>query len=339
MCNEAIRIALKYEKEHCGARVRSRFRLLALSYHHLKKFGLHTHYILSACEVAYSVYRNKDWKVAPVVKRGFIKLDSQSYTLNHLILRIPTRPRQWVYITLQMSNHQLSFLEDRALKRGSVTVTGNSVSIALTKEVADVEPLGKVGIDVNERNATWTDSGGRTSKEDTSQVAEVKRRYREIRSKIASRTHKDGRVRLRLLSRYGKREKDRTISQLHRVTKKIVEHAKANRLCIVMENLNGIRKRYRRGNGQGRPYRGRMNSWTFREFQRQIEYKARWAGLPVTYVNPRGTSRKCPNCGSPLTELEGRKLLCPSCNQIEDRDVIASKNILACVVPQARPSA
>jgi transposase len=56
------------------------------------------------------------------------------------------------------------------------------------------------------------------------------------------------------------------------------------------------------------------------------------------YVSPRGTSRRCPKCGSSLVELEGRKLLCPSCNRIEDRDDVAAMNIMACEVPQARPS-
>jgi len=52
MCNDAIRIALK-EKP------RSRFTLIETAYPRLKEYGLHTHYILSACEVAYSVYGTK----------------------------------------------------------------------------------------------------------------------------------------------------------------------------------------------------------------------------------------------------------------------------------------
>jgi putative transposase len=141
----------------------------------------------------------------------------------------------------------------------------------------------------------------------------------------------------KLLSKYGRREKDRTVQAIHRITKRIVNHAKANGQAIVMENLKGIRKLYRKGNGQGTPFRGRMNSWMFHEIQRQTDYKARWEGNPVYYVNPRGTSRKCPDCGSSLIELEGRRLWCPSCDKTEDRDVVASKNLAACAVPQARP--
>src|ERR1022692_1385358 len=115
MCNDAIRIALQYEDQHKGGSVRSRFSLIELAYPRLKEYGLHTHYILSACEVAHSVYRNEDRKSRPYVKQEFLKLDCQSYVLSHLILRIPTRPRHLIYLTLQASDYQLSFLENPVL--------------------------------------------------------------------------------------------------------------------------------------------------------------------------------------------------------------------------------
>ncbi len=151
-------------------------------------------------------------------------------------------------------------------------------------------------------------------------------------------TRQDNRIGQRLYARYGTREKNRTTQALHRVSKAIVSQAKERKFGIVMEKLKGIRKLYRRGNGQGSSFRGRMNSWTFRELQRQVEYKARWEGIPVSYVNPKGTSSKCPNCDSPLIKLEGRRVWCPSCRQSGDRDVIASRNIMAALVRAARPS-
>ena len=267
-----------------------------------------------------------------------MRLDNQSYRLNHLILRIPARPRHFIYLMLHASDYQLSFLSDLALKRGSITLTSDTVSVAFTKQTAQMDPRGQIGIDINERNVTWSDSAGRIERDDTSEVAELKECYRGVRAKIAERTQKDRRVQRCLLSRHGKRERIRTLQRLYRVTKRIVKHAQVNRFGIVMEKLKGIRKLYRKGNGQRASYRGRMNSWTFHEFQRQVEYKALWAGIPVTYVNARGTSRKCPSCGSSLTRVEGRKLMCPSFRRTEDRDVIASKNIMAYAVLQARPS-
>jgi putative transposase len=275
MCNDAIRIALEQKPNN-------RFMLIELAYPRLKEYGLHTHYILSACEVAYSVCKNRKGKSRPCIRRPFIKLDSQTYTLNHLIVRIPTRPRHFIYLTLHASNYHLSIVDDPALKRGSLTLTDTALAMAFTKKTVQIEPRGRMGIDVNERNVTWADSSGVVRKEDTSAVAELKERYKVLRAKIAERTSKDRRIGRRLLSKYGKREKDRTTQALHCVTKRIVKHAKANGHAIIMENLKGIRKLYRRGNGQGTSFRGRMNSWTFREIQRQIEYKARWAGIPST---------------------------------------------------------
>ncbi len=79
-----------------------------------------------------------------------------------------------------------------------------------------------------------------------------------------------------------------------------------------------------------------MNSWVFGETQRQIDYKARWVGIPDWYVNPRGSSSHC-LCGSRVVPLGDRKLYCPVCDKTWDRDDLASKNIMACAVPQVRP--
>jgi putative transposase len=135
-----------------------------------------------------------------------------------------------------------------------------------------------------------------------------------------------------------RRQKNRTSQRFHKISKQIVRHAKESNLGIVMEDLKGIRKLYRKGNGQGRLFRGRMNSWSFYELQRQIEYKALWEGIPVTYVNPRGTSRNCPDCGSRVVPLQGRALFCTACDKTWDRDVLASLNIMAAsLVRAARP--
>lgn len=331
MCNDAIRIAVK----ECP---KNRFALIELAYPRLKEYGLHTHYLLNACEVAYAAYRNKNRRCDPCVKRAFVKLDSQSYSLDHLILRIPTKPKRFVYLTLRVSNYHLSFIDDPTLKKGSITLTDGTVSIVFSKEIAAIAPLGYVGVDVNERNVTIATTTGYVKPfKEFAEVAEIKERYRAIRAKISQRTRQDSRISKQLYAKFGRRERNRTNQRIHGVSKKIVDHAKANRLGIVMERLKGIRRLYRKGNGQGRFYRARMNSWVYNETQRQIEYKAKWENLPVTYINPKGTSRNCPDCGSRVVNLGRRELYCPSCDKIWDRDVLASKNIMACVVPQVRP--
>lgn len=111
---------------------------------------------------------------------------------------------------------------------------------------------------------------------------------------------------------------------LHRTSKKIASQNSG----IIMEDIKGIRKMYRKGNGQGTRYRSKMNSWSFYELQRQIEYKARRLGLPVNYVKAWGTSSKCAICGSNLVPEEHRRMSCSVCNTSVDRDVNAACNIL-----------
>ena len=98
---------------------------------------------------------------------------------------------------------------------------------------------------------------------------------------------------------------------------------------IIMEDLKGIRKLYRKGNGQGNKYTRKLNSWSFYELQRQITYKAEWEGIPVGFVDPKRTSQLCPICEGQLQmdKFHRRKLLCINCKKSMDRDVIASMNI------------
>src|SRR5207249_10590353 len=115
-------------------------------------------------------------------------------------------------------------------------------------------------------------------------------------------------------------------------TKTIVAVAVQRRTVIILENIEGIRSLYRKGTGQGRKYRGRMNSWSFSEAQRQIEYKARWVGLSVVRLSrgeTRGSSLACPRCGERLQSdkrLE-RKLWCSNCRVVMDRDMVAAINL------------
>ncbi|TMI07396.1 IS200/IS605 family element transposase accessory protein TnpB [Candidatus Bathyarchaeota archaeon] len=82
---------------------------------------------------------------------------------------------------------------------------------------------------------------------------------------------------------------------------------------MVLERLTGLRRLYRKSNGQSRSYRARMNSWGYGELQRQIEYKARWEGVKVIYAPARNTSKRCSMCGYKTLESTQRQLWCPTC--------------------------
>jgi len=80
------------------------------------------------------------------------------------------------------------------------------------------------------------------------------------RSIIKSFKRNDIRVRRKLYSKYGIRRKNRIAQLLHHVSKTVVQKAKQEKTAIAFEDIKRIRQLYRRGNCQGRAYRGRMNS-------------------------------------------------------------------------------
>jgi putative transposase len=104
--------------------------------------------------------------------------------------------------------------------------------------------------------------------------------------------------------------------------------AKESGSAIILEELKGIRKLYKKGNGQGNKFRRKMNSWSFYEFQRQLRYKAAWEGISVMFADPKRTSQLCPVCGGTLEDrLYCRKLWCNNCMRLMDREVVASMNV------------
>jgi putative transposase len=322
MVNEAIRVGLERN-------VTSRFRLSNIVYKELHN-GLHTWYILSAIEKACAILKNyrrakrKNPEIKkPYVKKAFLSIGNQGYKITDGKLRIPKKPREHIYIPL--NKHTLEVLSAPNLKLGSITLTARTVTIAFSKETAMIEPSGYIGIDRNLDNVTTASSDGAVTSYDLSKATRIKAVYREVKRHFK---RNDARIRRRIFQKYGEKQRNKVNQILHHISKDIVEQAKKNNFGIIMENLKGIRKLYRKGNGQGRRYRGKMNSWSFYELQRQIEYKAKWEGIPVIYVKPQKTSSVCAMCGSPIIECTERKVYCHKCYRLMDRDENAAMNIV-----------
>jgi len=238
------------------------------------------------------------------------------------LLRLPVRPRQYIY--LKLDSHTLQVLS--ALKARSITLTPKSLSITYSKEIFEIKPDGYVGVDCNLDNVTTASTDNTIQTFDMSKVTEIKSRYRYVKSRFQ---RNDTRIGTQVFSKYGEKQRNRVQPLFHNVSKRIVDDAKTRRCGIVMERLTGIRRLYRRGNFQSRNYRARMNSWSFGLLQRQIEYKARWEGVKVIYVPARNTSKRCSICGYKTLESTHRKLWCPRCGTILDRDENAARNLAA----------
>lgn len=317
MVNDAIRICL-------GERVKGRLNLRNRIYREFRdKYGVTSRFPYSVAEVAWSIVKkHKRWHRRPLAKRLMFKMDARSFALNYSILSLPFKGER-LLVPLRYGEYQRSFLMDKTLKRGSVTMTESSIVIAFSKEIAAAEPSRKVGYDLNEKSVVGSDG----TRHDLSEVARLHTLYGVRRSKFYGGHPNDRRLKKKFAS--SRREKERVSQALHRVSTLIVEKARANKEAIVLERLKGIRRAHMKGNGEGKARRRRIALWPFRRLQSYIEYKARWAGVPLEYVSAAYTSKSCHVCAyiNRSLTLTERSWLCPQCGAMLDRDLNAAINI------------
>jgi len=318
MVNEAIRICL-VEK------LKGRLKLRDRMYKEFQvRYGVTSCFPYSVAEVAWSIVKkHRRWQRKPYARRPMLKMDAYNFSLNYSILSLPFKKGERVEIPLKYGEYQRSFLMDNTLKRGSVTVTETSIVIAFTKESPITEPTRRVGYDLNEKSIV----GSEGTIHDLSEVARLHTLYGVRRSGFYERHPCDRRLRKKFAS--SRREKERVSQALHRVSTLIVEKARANNEAIILERLTGIKYAHQRGNGETTARRRRIALWPFRMLQSYIDYKAKWAGVPVEYVSPSYTSKKCNVCGfiNHKLMLTERSWLCPQCGAKLDRDLNAAINI------------
>ncbi|MDK2973939.1 MAG: putative transposase [Methanofollis sp.] len=109
--------------------------------------------------------------------------------------------------------------------------------------------------------------------------------------------------------------------QNHAISTGVVEFARDRGAGIRMERLFGKR--------QGREISTENHElWLFYTLQKTVVKRAEMKGIPVEFVNPTGTSKRCSRCGE--TGVRQRKyFFCPSCGYEEHADVNAALNIAA----------
>jgi putative transposase len=318
MVNDAIRICM-------SEKVRGRLNLRDRIYREFQdRYGVLSCYPYAVAEVAWSIVKkHRRWHRRPCARRLMLKMDAAGFSLNYSIVSLPFRKGERVLIPLRYGEYQRSFLMDTTLKRGSITMTESSIVIAFSKDAPVAEPSRKVGYDLNEKSIVGSDG----TMHDLSEVARLHTLYGIRRSKFYERHPHDRRLRKKFAS--SRREKERVKQALHRVATLIVEKARANGEAIVLERLKGIRYRHQKGNGEGTAKRRRIALWPFRQLQSYIDYKARWAGVPVEYVSPAYTSKTCSVCGfiNHKLKVTDRSWLCPRCGAKLERDPNSAINI------------
>ena len=325
MVNESVRIGLAND-------VFSLRRLSLLSYNQLAQYDSPSCYKLCAISRAAGILAARKKSL----KRGFPTrtpyavrqqlVSCYRFKAKNDGLEIPIARGR--HLSIPLTRHTLDVISQPGVAVRSFTLTRNRLSLSIARDLATVECTSTVGVDRNLRNLT-VGNDRETRHYDLSETVRIASTTIRI---VASFRRDDARIRGAIASKYGERRTARIGHLLNTTTKTIVALAVQRRQALVLENIQGIRSLYRKGNSQGRRYRGRMNGWSFSEAQRQLEYKARWACLPVIRLSKRetrGSSMTCPRCGERLQSDKRlkRKLWCSKCRVVMDRDRLAAVNL------------
>jgi putative transposase len=322
MVNTCIKIGLD---NHCSTLK----RLSLLSYQKLAKYDIMSYYKINAISQAVGRLQQRKQSIkrgvktkSPFVQRPFL-VSYYGFKINGCLLTIPYKPRQPIHILL--NEHTQKILSDSALKMNSFSMSQNSLGLCISKQVQKIRPENIIGIDRNLRNVT-VGNNDKVIFFKTNKLLSIKENSMHARAGFKRNDH---RMKRRFYQKFNQRVQHRTKKLVHKISKQIVEKAKQNKSAIIFENLKGIRKLYRKGNGQGNKYRRKLNGWPYYELQHQVEYKAAWDGVPVRFEDPKCTSKLCPVCGKRIQEdrQNRRKLWCSNCMKLMDRDVVASLNI------------
>lgn len=227
-------------------------------------------------------------------------------------LRLPfvCGKHQWAMLAFQQGESDLAFV-------------GGSFFLLTTCNLPDpplVETDGVLGVDLGIVNLA-TDSEGHSYTGEA--VRACRRRAKRIRALLQSRGTKNAKKHLQRMRR-------RTANYQrwlnHNISKQLVQNAFSSRKALALETLTGIRNR---ASAFSRDVKWQIGNWAFDQLGSFVTYKAKLAGIPVIFVDPRNTSRTCSRCGHCAKEnrRSQSQFFCLSCGFQANADANASANI------------
>jgi IS605 OrfB family transposase len=251
-----------------------------------------------------------------------VRFDARTYKLDWETLN--------VRLTLIGGRIQASVRDDRhseqfrGLPTGSAEVIrtkkGWFLHVAVRREVEEPASTGKiVGVDRGVRRPAVTSEGLFLGKPEWRAIEE---RMLSLRRRLQAKGTRSAKRRYQLLgNRLGRFRRDCD----HALSKRMVESCKPGD-TLVFEDLTHIRSRVK---ARGKAARRRMHAWSFHRLGAMVEYKAALRGVKVATVDPRDTSRRCPDCGriDPRNRPDQAHFACIHCGFTRNSDLVSSWNI------------
>jgi IS605 OrfB family transposase len=303
--------------------------------HHLCYWNIRSRFKLSAQAAIHVISKVADaYKCDHKTERRFKSTGSISYDDRILCWRMAESTVSiWtvtgrVRIPFVCGDHQRDMLLSRKGETGLAFRNGKfylsaTCDIAATEKADTTDFL---GIDLGIKNIA-VDSDGKVHS--SGKVNHVRHRHRRLRTKLQRKCTRSAKRKLKKLS--GKESRfARDVN--HCISKEIVAKAKGTKRAVALEDLTGIRMRIT----VSRRRRATLSSWSFNQLRSFITYKAEREGISTVFVDPRNTSRTCPECGTidKRNRKNQRLFSCVSCGFAGLADYIAAENIRRAAVNQ-----
>ena len=137
------------------------------------------------------------------------------------------------------------------------------------------------------------------------------------RKKIGSNNRNKARIKL---AKIYKQISDKKQYYLHQITNSLIDENKV--ICMEDLNVKGMLRNHKLAES--------IQEMSFYEFRRMLEYKAKWYGRQLIFVDRfYPSSKTCNHCGyiNKTLKLFDRQWVCPDCGEIIERDYNAALNI------------
>jgi len=280
---------------------------------------LPSQYIVTACRHAASIYKSFiERKKLGICKRDkpafkgrtlwlnkqLFKLDVESWKVSIAIREIRWFTLKWITLKLFHGKYHDKFKGMKPGEAQLVLKDDNNLylNVALSQmvELPEISVEAKViAVDVNENVIVYGNDGFVERFETNEGI--IRTRYflkrRRIHLKVRGRE-----LRKKLLEKYRGREWRRVREIYYKAAKRIIGKAlEIGATVIVMEGLVRLNEEHM----GSKELNGRLHRWSYRRFQRILEYQAKLHGLNVKYVDPRNTSKICPVCRGKLDQTRG----------------------------------
>lgn len=260
----------------------------------------------------------------PVLKRPCCYINNQNFKVkdNHIEFPVLVNGKsKRISVCTSMTDKQKQTIANAKLGTMRIVYKGGKIVVQIVYEIAEPEYLcdGNVmGIDLGIKcpAVSYCSDGSVKFYGNGRKNKYMRRHYKYLRKKLQKAKN------MNAVERINNKEQRIMKDIDHKLSHDIIETAVFHNVKVIkLERLANIRSTTR----TSRKNNPSLHIWSFYRLAQYIEYKAKFAGIKVEYVNPAYTSQTCPVCGH-VHHANDRNYVC-KCGFHIHRDLLGAMNI------------